>query len=123
MPNLAFFVSAGFPFTRMADLSNTAVVLPDTPDTGEISAYLRMMGRFGFLTGYPVLAVTVARPEEEQVLQKGDILVIGTIAHLGSLSDILQNVPITIGNGQMTVKVGDQPLGGIFEIFWRQSRG
>jgi hypothetical protein len=117
MPNLAFFVSSGFPFSRMADLSNTTVVLPDSPDTGEISAYLRMMGRFGFLTGYPVLRATVARPEEEANLQKGDVLVIGTIAHLGSLTDILQNVPITIGNGQISLKVGDAPLGGVFQVF------
>jgi hypothetical protein len=117
MPNLAYFVSAGFPFSRMADLSNTTVVLPDTPDSGELSAYLRMLGRFGFLTGYPVLRVTVARPEEEATLQKGDILVLGTIAHLGSLTDILQNVPITIGNGQISVKMGDAPLGGVFQIF------
>jgi hypothetical protein len=117
MPNLAFFVSAGFPFTRMADLSNTTVVLPDTPDTGEISAYLGMMGRFGFLTGYPTLQVAVARPEEEAALQKGDILVIGTFDHLGSLTDILKNVPISIGNDQISVKIGDTPLAGVFQIF------
>ena len=117
MPNLAFFVSAGFPFTRMADLSNTTVVLPDTPDTGEISAYLGMMGRFGFLTGYPALQVAVARPEEEASLQKGDILVMGTFAHLGSLTDILRNVPVSIGDGQISIKLGEQPLAGVFQIF------
>jgi cellulose synthase (UDP-forming) len=117
MPNLAFFVSAGFPFTRMADLSDTTIVLPDTPDTGEISAYLGMMGRFGFLTGYPALRVTVARPEEEATLQKGNILVIGTFDHLGSLTDILRNVPISIGNGQISIKLADQPLAGVFQVF------
>jgi cellulose synthase (UDP-forming) len=117
MPNLAFFVSAGFPFTRMADLSNTTVVLPDTPDTGEISAYLGMMGRFGFLTGYPALQVAVARPEEEAALQKGDILVIGTFDHLGSLTDILRDVPIAIGSGQISIKLADEPLASVFQIF------
>ena len=117
MPNLAFFVNAGFPFTRMADLSDTTIVLPDTPDTGEISAYLGMMGRFGFLTGYPALQVAVARPEEEASLQKGDILVIGTFNHLGSLTDILRNVPITIGNGQIAVKIGQTPLANVFQVF------
>jgi cellulose synthase (UDP-forming) len=101
----------------MADLSNTTVVLPDTPDTGEISAYLGMMGRFGFLTGYPALQVSVARPEEEASLQKGDILVMGTFDHLGSLTDILKNVPIAIGNNQISVKLGDAPLAGVFQIF------
>jgi cellulose synthase (UDP-forming) len=117
MPNLALFVSAGFPFSRMADLSNTTVVLPDTPDTGEISAFLGMMGRFGFLTGYPVLQVAVARPEEEATLEKGDILVIGTFDHLGSLTDILRNVPIAIGQGQISLKLGERPLGSIFQLF------
>ncbi|WP_419758623.1 UDP-forming cellulose synthase catalytic subunit [Acidisoma sp.] len=117
MPNLAFFVSAGFPFTRMADLSNTTIVLPDTPDTGELSAYLGMMGRFGFLTGYPALQVAVARPEEEASLQKGDILVMGTFAHLGSLTDILKNVPLSLGDGQISLKLGQSPLAGVFQIF------
>ena len=116
MPNLAYFVSAGFPFSKMADLSNTTVVLADTPDSGEISAFLRLMGRTGYLTGYPVLQLSVARPSEETALQSHDILVMGTIAHLGSLTDILKNVPISIDNGQISVKVG-QDLGTIFRVF------
>jgi cellulose synthase (UDP-forming) len=117
MPNLAYFVSAGFPYSRLADLTHTTVVLPDSADSGEQSAYLRMMGRFGYLTGYPVLGVTVARPEEEANLQTGDILVIGTIAHLGSLTDILKNVPVSIDNGQLAVKMGDSVLGTVFRLF------
>jgi cellulose synthase (UDP-forming) len=31
LPNLAFFVNSGFPFTRLADLSETAVVSPQQP--------------------------------------------------------------------------------------------
>jgi cellulose synthase (UDP-forming) len=116
MPNLAYFVSAGFPFSRMADLSQTSVVLPDSPDSGELSAFLRLMGRFGYMTGYPVLQVAVARPGEETALQSRDILVIGTVAHLGSLSDILRNVPVTVDNGQLGVKIG-QDLGTIFRVF------
>lgn len=117
MPNLAFFVSAGFPFSRMADLSNTAVVLPDTPGSGEISAYLRLMGRFGYWTGYPVLKVAVTRPEDEPTIKQHNILVIGTIAHLGSLSDIMKDMPISLDGGQMAVKIGDDVLGNVFQIF------
>lgn len=117
MPNLAFFVSSGFPFSRMADLSDTAVVLPDTPSSGEISAYLRLMGRFGYWTGYPVLNLAVARPEEEPTIKARNILVLGTIAHLGSLTDIMQDMPVALGNGQITVKVGDDVLGNVYQIF------
>ena len=44
LPNLAFFVNSGFPFTRMADLSETAVVLPQQPSPVEVSAFLDLMG-------------------------------------------------------------------------------
>ena len=35
LPNLAFFANSGFPFTRFADLSQTAVVMPDRPSPQE----------------------------------------------------------------------------------------
>jgi hypothetical protein len=53
MPNLGVFKDAGFPFTRMADLSETAVVLPDNASAEDLGAYLSLMGRFGAATGYP----------------------------------------------------------------------
>jgi cellulose synthase (UDP-forming) len=117
MPNLAYFASSGFPFSRMADLSNTAVVLPDTPVSGEISAFLRLMGRFGYWTGYPVLRVTVARAQDEQTIQNDDILVIGTIAHLGSLGDIMKTMPVSLDGGDINVKIPDDPLGNVFQLF------
>lgn len=117
MPNLAYFVSSGFPFSRMADLSKTAVVLPDTPSSGEISAFLRLMGRFGYWTDYPVLRVTVARAQDEQTIRDDDILVIGTIAHLGSLDDIMKAMPISLDGGNITIKIGDDPLGNVFQLF------
>ena len=60
MPNLAAFGHSGYPFTRWADLSHTAVVLPDAPQVQELSSYLQLMGRLGEATGYPGTAITVA---------------------------------------------------------------
>src|SRR3546814_746113 len=53
LPNLSFFVNSGYPFTRMADLSETAVVMPQRPSAPEIEAYLNIMGLMGDATGYP----------------------------------------------------------------------
>ena len=61
LPNLAFFVNSGFPFTRMADLSDTVVVLPQQPRSVELSAFLELMGNLGALTFQPVNRVTVRR--------------------------------------------------------------
>ncbi|MBN8905553.1 MAG: cellulose biosynthesis cyclic di-GMP-binding regulatory protein BcsB [Rhodospirillales bacterium] len=54
-------IISGFPFTRMADLSQTAIILPDSAGTAEYSAYLGVLGRLSESTGYPALNVTVAR--------------------------------------------------------------
>lgn len=78
MPNLAVFVNNGFPFTRMADLSNTVVVLPATVLPAQVSAYLGLMGRMGESTGYPATGVKLALPSDVQSFPDKDFLVIGS---------------------------------------------
>lgn len=60
MPDLAALENSGFPFTRLADLSETTVVFPPQPATPDIATYLTLMARFGASTGYPATAVKVA---------------------------------------------------------------
>ncbi|MFZ4054600.1 MAG: cellulose biosynthesis cyclic di-GMP-binding regulatory protein BcsB [Polynucleobacter sp.] len=76
MPNLAAFSNSGFPFSRLVDLSETAVVLPDNPNTYDYSAYLAVLGRIGRLTGYPVTLVTVASVGQIGSVKDKDLLVI-----------------------------------------------
>jgi cellulose synthase (UDP-forming) len=116
MPNLAFFVNSGFPFTRMADLSETAVVLPDRPTGVEVSAYLGMMGRFGALTGYPAIRVTVARPDGLAAIADRDLLVMGTMQRLGMAAELLHGSAVSIANGRLGISVGD-PLDSVRRLF------
>lgn len=51
MPNLELFANAGYPFTRYADLHETAVVMPEQPQTSDIELMLFLMGRLGRLNG------------------------------------------------------------------------
>src|SRR5208337_1273685 len=60
LPNLELFANAGFPFTRLADLSETTVVLPSAPSEQEIETFVTLMGHFSRQTGFPALRVTVA---------------------------------------------------------------
>ncbi|MGN6316363.1 cellulose biosynthesis cyclic di-GMP-binding regulatory protein BcsB [Trinickia sp.] len=64
MPNLAYFANSGFPFTRYADLSQTAVVLPEHPAPEDLDAYLTVLGHMGQWTGFPALRVQVVRPAQ-----------------------------------------------------------
>jgi hypothetical protein len=94
MPNLASFAQAGFPFTRMADLSGTDVVLGANAGTPEYSAYLAVMGRMGDSTGYPARGVTVLRGQRIDAMPSDkDLLVIASGADQAWLKDWAQTMP------------------------------
>ena len=82
LPDLAAFANSGFPFTRLADLSQTAVVLPTEASPDEIGLYLDTMGRMGASTGYPVAGVQVATTDSIDGASNStdgrDLLFIGT---------------------------------------------
>jgi len=95
MPNLDLFSSAGFPFTRRADLSETTVVLPNTPTPDEIALYLHLMSQFGVDTGYPALRVTVAGPNA--VISAGrDYLILGAVADQPAFRSLDALAPATL---------------------------
>jgi cellulose synthase (UDP-forming) len=103
MPNLQFFVNSGFPFTRMADLSDTAVVLPERPSAQEIGVYLDMMGRIASLSGYPPVKMALVRSSETARVGDRDLLIIGTIGHLQGAADLLAHGPLGIAGSRLSV--------------------
>jgi cellulose synthase (UDP-forming) len=116
LPNLALFVSSGFPFTRMADLSETAVVLPERAGTVELSAFLGLMGRLGSLTGYPAMGVTVLRGGEAASGLDKDLVVVGTLGRLRGAADLLRASPYRPEGGILRVALS-QTLPGIWRLF------
>ncbi|WP_321858146.1 cellulose biosynthesis cyclic di-GMP-binding regulatory protein BcsB [Burkholderia cenocepacia] len=98
LPNLAFFANSGFPFTRFADLSQTAVVIPDRPSPHELEAYLTMLGHMGEWTGFPALRVQVARPGDVAALSAHkDLLVIDGSPASPLLAQWRSALPLAIG--------------------------
>ncbi len=96
LPNLELFANAGYPFTRMADLSETAVVLPDVPATDEIEMYLTLMGHFGAQSGYPVLNVSTVKAEGMMADKKKDYIVLGTVDDQPAIARLNPDLPVTI---------------------------
>ncbi|HTC76566.1 MAG TPA: UDP-forming cellulose synthase catalytic subunit [Edaphobacter sp.] len=100
LPNLEIFANAGYPFTRRADLAETAVVLPDTPAAEEIEVYLTLMGHFGAQTGYPVLNVSVTNADGMSSSAGKDFLVIGTVDDQAAIARLNPSLPVGIdGSG------------------------
>lgn len=122
MPNLQFFVNSGFPFTRMADFSESAVVLPERPNISEISDYLTLMGRIASLSGYPPVRMEVVRPGQISTVAKRDLLVIGTLPHLLGATELLNAGPLTFGDGRISVAIPNR-LESIRRLFVEQTDG
>lgn len=107
MPDLAAFSNAGFPFTRMADLSETAVVLPDSPAVVDYSVYLTLMGKMGDSTGYPATGITVTQAGQLDSLHGKDLLVIGATTNQPLIKQWANEMPIMLDGNSKQFKVSD----------------
>jgi len=117
LPNLSYFAEAAFPFSRMADLSETTVVLPSHVDAGTAGAFLDLMGFFGASTWYPAAGVQIMTADQVGAAQPGgDIVVLGTAEQLGSATSLLSRSPYVIRDGR--IQVGEHMgLQGIWYLF------
>ncbi|WP_333012731.1 cellulose biosynthesis cyclic di-GMP-binding regulatory protein BcsB [Kluyvera sichuanensis] len=79
MPDLRTFANAGFPFTRMADLSDTVIVMPKQPSEAQVSTLLNAVGVIGGQTGLAGSKMTIADDGSKIQDQDADLLLIGSI--------------------------------------------
>ncbi|MEQ1915987.1 MAG: cellulose biosynthesis cyclic di-GMP-binding regulatory protein BcsB [Gallionella sp.] len=104
LPDLAAFANLGFPYTRMADLSDSAVVLPAQPNAGEIGLYLSVMGHMGESTGYPALRHTLVSSADIDQVSKDDLIVIASSQHQDLLHKWADYLPIVEQDGERHVR-------------------
>ncbi len=104
MPNLEIFANAGYPFTRKADLADTAVVLPDSPSSEEIEMFLTFMGHFGAQTGYPVLNLTVTDSAGMKSDRAKDYLVMGTMEDQPALATLSSALPVRVDSSGLHIQ-------------------
>ncbi|MDB5379871.1 MAG: hypothetical protein JWR00_4317 [Rubritepida sp.] len=107
LPNLGFFASSGFPFTRMADLSNTAVVVPERANPVELTAFLDLVGQLAATVGLASTGVQVVTPGGLQSVAARDLLVIGTLGRNPALNTLLRDTPVRIENDRLTLALPD----------------
>ncbi|AWN73764.1 cellulose biosynthesis cyclic di-GMP-binding regulatory protein BcsB [Legionella anisa] len=79
MPNLNAFMSSGFPFSILADLSQTVVYIDPQSKPEAVTSLLNVSGNIGAATGYPVLAMTLTDNWSQVKNKDADILIIGTL--------------------------------------------
>ena len=103
LPNIEIFANAGFPFTRLADLGDTTVVLPPTPTEQEIETFVTLMGHFSRQTGYPALRVTVAGADALHLGAMSDFLILGTGDDQPAFSKLGEKLPVSMRSGQVQI--------------------
>jgi hypothetical protein len=76
MPNLTLYANAGFPFTKFADLSETAVVLPDNYTATDLEQAFHALGRLGRMSGMPGVKYALVTSKDVEKVRDRDLLVI-----------------------------------------------
>ena len=104
LPNLAFFANIGFPYTRMADLSESAVVLPERPNADEVGVFLTIMGKMGESTGYPVVRHAVLGPADIDKMSDKDLIVIGSAGSQSLMTKWVDSLPVAMVDGERKVR-------------------
>lgn len=79
MPDLRAFANAGFPFSRLADLSQTVALVDKQPHVEQLTALLNAIGNIGAQTGYPALALQLTDDASQLGQLDKDILLIGAL--------------------------------------------
>lgn len=96
MPNLSFFVGSGFPFTKYADLAQTAIVMSKTPDTAALEAVFSTLGQFGRSTGVYADRFEVLDTTQTDRFKDRDLLMVGGQEVADLLVKWGKNLPLII---------------------------
>ncbi|MGH1558981.1 cellulose biosynthesis cyclic di-GMP-binding regulatory protein BcsB [Caulobacter segnis] len=113
MPDLAFFASSGFPFSRVADLSETVVLIPQQPQPETLEALFTMIGRIGG-SSHRRRGGHDCAPGRRPSLR--DIPVVGPLPLAAQASELFQNAPVRVDGSQLRV-ASTSPLGRLFSRF------
>ena len=119
LPNLEIFANAGYPFTRKADLADTAVVLPDTASADEVEMFLTFMGHFGAQTGYPVLNVAVTNADGMKSDGSKDYMVMGTVEDQPALNRLKDALPVQIDGSGLHIQDTQGFFASVQHAWWK----
>nr|VUD32168.1 cyclic di-GMP binding protein [Raoultella sp. NCTC 9187] len=79
MPDLRVFANSGFPYSRMADLAETLVVVPKTPTEGQVATLLESVGGISAQTGLAAINIQIIDDGSQVKGKDADLLLIGSI--------------------------------------------
>ncbi|MBY0412037.1 MAG: cellulose biosynthesis cyclic di-GMP-binding regulatory protein BcsB, partial [Burkholderiaceae bacterium] len=121
MPNLAAYANSGFPFTRVPDLAQTSIILPNQPTTADIGVFLTAVGRMSSSTGYPGTRFQLLRAADASKAGDTDILVISEADSDGLLEKWKSHLPALLAAGSRSVQPLERAVGSFIDWFNMES--
>lgn len=109
LPNLSYFVGAAFPFTRLADYSQTVLLLPEKPTETQVGTLLDMAARSGNATGTAlshnrvVLGIPTAGANLE-LLRDRDVLAVTGLDQHDFNRELLKTSPFVAHDNLLSVR-------------------
>lgn len=117
MPNLAAYANGGFPFTRMPDLAQTSVVLPNTPTAADLQIYLTAIARLSAATGYPGTRFRLVNAAQIRDVPESDLLVVSRGDSDGLLAGWHKHLPALVSAGVRSVQPLERAFGALSDLF------
>lgn len=105
MPNMRAFATSGFPFTRMADLSETTVIVPEEAPVEVLQTFINLMGSLGQDSGYPGFKVSLTDKIDAQSLEGKDLISIGVSTSLSKAMNDPDQLDIVIEAGKRQIRL------------------
>jgi hypothetical protein len=98
MPDVALFAYDGFPFTRVPDLGETAIVVPERPTVDDVAAVLSIAAQLAQVTGRIGTRATVlaADAATDEALRGKDVLVVGAADRQGLVARWRALLPLVL---------------------------
>lgn len=107
MPALELFAQGGFPFSRLGDLADTALILPQSASESEVSAALIVAGHIGRWTQDAATRIEVGHLENVAQFENRDLLVIGRAGGLPVPQDWADFLPLQFMPGKVELRPVD----------------
>jgi hypothetical protein len=109
LPNLSYFVGASFPFTRLADYSQTVLLLPEKPSEMQVATMLNMTARSGNATGTALgnNRVVMGIPSggaNLEFLRQRDVLAVSGLDQKQFNQGLLANSPYSLTDNTLGVR-------------------
>lgn len=79
MPDLRAFARSGFPFSRLADLSETLVLVPAKPSPSQVATLLEALAAIAGQVGYPAFGVRLSDDWSQAAAVDADLLLLGPL--------------------------------------------